>query len=140
MEVKAISRNLRISVRKARPLARRVQGLRLSDALAVADFSPLKAGRFLKVDSPRNIVDGFDRRLVAVRSDDMFRLLQDLRSMEDVDRCYTFGDTHHIVLKEGSTCTPEDISGILSGKYGHTGVEAAEQAATLEDCYMNLDG
>ena len=100
----------------------------------------MKAGRFLKVDSPRNIVDGFDRRLVAVRSDDMFRLLQDLRSMEDVDRCYTFGDTHHIVLKEGSTCTPEDISGILSGKYGHTGVEAAEQAATLEDCYMNLDG
>ena len=103
----------------------------------------MKAGRFLKLDSPRNIVDGFDRRLIAVRSDDMFdmfRLLQDLRSMEDVDRCYTFGDTHHIVLKEGSVCTPEDISVILSGKYGHTGVEAAAQAATLEDCYMNLDG
>lgn len=47
MEVKAISRNLRISVRKARPLARRVQGLPLADALAVADFSPLKAARFL---------------------------------------------------------------------------------------------
>ena len=100
----------------------------------------MKAGRFLKLDSPRNIVDGFDRRLIAVRSDDMFRLLQDLRSMEDVDRCYTFGDTHHIVLNEGSVCTPEDISVILSGKYGHTGVEAAAQAATLEDCYMNLDG
>ena len=47
MEVKAITRNLRISVRKARPIARRVQGLKLSDALAVADFSPLKAARFL---------------------------------------------------------------------------------------------
>ena len=100
----------------------------------------MKAGRFLKVDSPRNIVDGFDRRLVAVRSDDMFRLLHDLRSIEDVDKCYTFGETHHIVLKENSVCTPEDIREILSGKYGHTGVEAVEQAATLEDCYMNLDG
>ena len=47
MEVKAIARNLRISVRKARPIARRVQGLKLADALAVADFSPLKAAGFL---------------------------------------------------------------------------------------------
>lgn len=100
----------------------------------------MKAGRFLEVDSPRNIVEGFDRRLIAVRSDDMFRLLQDLRSIEDVGKCYTFGDTHHIVLKENAVCTPEDISCILSGKYGHTGVEAVEQPATLEDCYMNLDG
>ncbi len=100
----------------------------------------MKAGCFLEVDSPRNIVEGFDRRLIAVRSDDMFRLLQDLRSIEDVGKCYTFGDTHHIVLKENAVCTPEDISCILSGKYGHTGVEAVEQPATLEDCYMNLDG
>lgn len=47
MEVKAIARNLRISVRKARPIARRVQGLPLAQALAIVDFSPLKAARFL---------------------------------------------------------------------------------------------
>ncbi len=47
MEVKAITRNVRISVRKARPLARRVQGLTLPEALRIAEFSTLKAGRFL---------------------------------------------------------------------------------------------
>ncbi|MCI6590511.1 MAG: 50S ribosomal protein L22 [Lentisphaeraceae bacterium] len=47
MEVKAIARNLRISVRKARPLARRVQGQTLANALAIVDFSPLKAAKFL---------------------------------------------------------------------------------------------
>lgn len=47
MEVKAITRNVRLSARKARPLARRVQGLSLPEALRVAEFSTLKAGRFL---------------------------------------------------------------------------------------------
>ncbi len=99
----------------------------------------MRSGRFLKVDTPSDIVAGFDRRLLAVRSDEMFRLLQDLRSMEEVVKCYTFGDTHHVVLKENAACAPDEIGHRLTGKYGHTGVQVREQAATLEDCYMNLD-
>lgn len=99
----------------------------------------MKSGRFLKVDSPADIVASFDRTLVAVRSDDMFRLLQDLRSIEAVGRCYTFGDTHHAVLKAGSGASPEDIAQLLEGRYGHTGVAVTLQTATLEDCYMNID-
>lgn len=47
MEVTAISRNVRISARKARPLSRKVQGLSLADALNVVDFSPRKAAKYL---------------------------------------------------------------------------------------------
>lgn len=47
MEVTAITRNTRISARKARPLARQVQGLSVADALNVVDFSPQKAGKLL---------------------------------------------------------------------------------------------
>lgn len=100
----------------------------------------MKAGRFLKVDSPQNIVEGFDRKLMAVHSDDMFRLLQDLRGIPDVARCYTFGDTHHIVMKEAASEGPDEIGRILMEEFGHTGVEVMEQRATLEDCYMNLAG
>lgn len=99
----------------------------------------MRAGRFLEVDRPSDIVTRFDRRLLAVRSNEMFRLLQDLRSMEETDRCYTFGDTHHVVLKENAVCGPDDIGRILAVKYGHSGVQVREQTATLEDCYMNLD-
>lgn len=99
----------------------------------------MRSGRFLKVDTPSDIVAGFDRRLLAVRSDEMFRLLQDLRSMEEVVKCYTFGDTHHVVLKENAVCGPDEIGHRLTGEYGHTGVQVMEQTATLEDCYMNLD-
>ena len=47
MEVKAISRNVRISASKGRDLARAVQGKTLADALRITDFSPRKAAALL---------------------------------------------------------------------------------------------
>ncbi len=47
MEVKAITRNARISASKGRDLARAVQGKALADALRIVDFSPRKAAGLL---------------------------------------------------------------------------------------------
>ena len=100
----------------------------------------MKSGRFLVTDSPAAIRGDFGRQLLAVRSDEMFRLLQDLRKMPQVDRCYTFGDTHHVVLNDGCKSAPEGIGRILEEEYGHKGVSVRVQPATLEDCYMNVGG
>ena len=43
MEVTAITRNVRLSALKGRPLARKVQGLPVAQALQLTGFSPLKA-------------------------------------------------------------------------------------------------
>ena len=43
MEITAITRNVRMSAQKGRPLARKVQGLPVADALVVAQYSPRKA-------------------------------------------------------------------------------------------------
>lgn len=99
----------------------------------------MKAGKFLAVDSPQSIVSGFDRRLMAVRSDEMFRLLTELRSMDDVEKCYTFGDSHHIVLKPDSQADAGAIASVLETEFGHENVSVAGIRATLEDCYMNLE-
>ena len=47
MEVKAITRNVRISASKGRDLARALKGKSLADALRIVDFSPRKAARIL---------------------------------------------------------------------------------------------
>ena len=47
MEVQAISRNNRLSAQKGRPLARKVQGKGVADALKITGFSPLKAAAVL---------------------------------------------------------------------------------------------
>ena len=43
MDITAITRNVRLSAQKGRPLAREVQGLPVDRALQVAAFSPQKA-------------------------------------------------------------------------------------------------
>ena len=48
MEVIAITRNARMSAAKGRPLARECQGLPVSAALKVVEFSPRKAAVILK--------------------------------------------------------------------------------------------
>ena len=47
MEVKAITRNVRISPDKGRDLARAVQGKSVAEALRITEFSPRKAARFV---------------------------------------------------------------------------------------------
>ena len=47
MEVKAISRNVRISASKGRDLARAVVGKSVGDALRITEFSPRKAAFLL---------------------------------------------------------------------------------------------
>lgn len=99
----------------------------------------MKSGRFLAIDSPGTIIGRFDRPLLSARSDEMFRLLQNLRDIADVDRCYTFGDTHHFTLKSTSGLDASAMELLLKEKYGHSSVEVRNVKATLEDCYMNLE-
>ncbi len=47
MEVTAITRNVRMSAQKGRPLARKCQGLPVADALKIVEFSPRKAATIL---------------------------------------------------------------------------------------------
>ena len=99
----------------------------------------MKSGRFLTVDSPSDIISGFGKRLFAARSDEMFRLLQDLRAVPDVEKCYTFGDTHHFTLRAWSHADAALLAAQLASCSGHRNVEVKEIRASLEDCYMNLE-
>lgn len=47
MEVKAVTKNVRISPEKARQVSRLIQGKSVTEALAVTDLSPRKAARLL---------------------------------------------------------------------------------------------
>ncbi len=104
----------------------------------------MKEGRFLTIGTPSEIIGNYDGILLSVCSDDRFRLLQDVRSIDTVADCYTFGDTHHVVMKRGAVQNAQDakalLSTTLSGQYGHTNLVVTECEATMEDCYMYLAG
>lgn len=93
-------------------------------------------GRFLKIDTPANIIRGFTKPLWAVRGDRMSKLLSDLRKFPGVRTCFAFGDTHHVTVDDGGL-SEKDLATSLHSQ-GHSGVEVAAIEAGIEDCFMDI--
>lgn len=95
----------------------------------------IQHGRFLQVDTPQNIIDRFSEPLWSVKSNQMYRLLKDLRQYDKVKTCFTFGETHHITVNNNLTVA--ELKAFLAGKQ-HKDIEIHIIQATIEDCYMQL--
>lgn len=87
----------------------------------------MQEGHIMKIDSPENIVQGFDKKIIAAKSANMLQLLKELRQTEGVYDAYPFGEYHHAVLKKGSTEIKIPA-----------GAETAPVKANIEDCFMDL--
>lgn len=97
----------------------------------------MRKGKILISGSPQNIVSKFNKNLIEAHADNMFKLLQDLRKIDDVIKCYTFGNVHHAILRDDSIST-ETLTSLLKDKYHHTNVMIKSCKPTIEDSYMNL--
>lgn len=92
-------------------------------------------GRFIGIDTPQHIADNFGEPLWAVGSDNMSKLLRDLRANPHVTSAFTFGARHHVTT-DGKP-TEQELRDYLSG-LGHHDVEIETIRAGIEDCYMKL--
>ena len=57
-------------------------------------------GRLLGLDSPHQLVASFQSPLWAIRSKNMYALLEMARGFESVTECYPFGEFHHLVVTD----------------------------------------
>lgn len=55
-------------------------------------------GRILGIDTPTDIVAGFDSPLYAVQADNMYQLLISARRARGVVECCPFGEAHHLIV------------------------------------------
>ena len=96
----------------------------------------IQNGKILDIDTPLSIIQKFDRPLWAVRSKDMFKLLMDLRSYDQTQGCFAFGDAHHLTLKD-KYLRDTDIESFLQDKH-HAELEIKRIEPSIEDCFMAL--
>jgi ABC-type multidrug transport system ATPase subunit len=96
----------------------------------------IQNGEFLKIDSPQNIVKQFDKKLWAVKSENMSKLLTDLRNFEPTQKCFAFGDCHHISVDSGQWTV--DSLAVYLKSIGHQSIEIKEIEPSVEDCFMEL--
>jgi ABC-type multidrug transport system ATPase subunit len=94
----------------------------------------IQNSKILEIDTPQNIVDRFDNNLYAVRSDNMFELLKDLRSFPETKSCFAFGDKHHLVLKENNI----DLNELRAYLQNQNNLEINKIEPGIEDCFMRL--
>lgn len=96
----------------------------------------IQKGKFLNIDSPKNIVEQFQKKLWGIKSKNMSKLLNDLRANPEVNTCYAFGETHHVTLLN-ETFTIDNVKKYIENK-GHNEVSITEIAPTIEDCFIEL--
>ena len=95
----------------------------------------IKEGRFMQIDTPQRIREGYSAPLWVVQTDRMHRLLGDVRAFGGVEYGYAFGEAHHFIAGEGFD--PEGLKTYLRG-LGHGNIVLHRGEATIEDCYMLL--
>ncbi len=96
----------------------------------------IQNGQFLKIDTPENIVSQFDDVLWAAKSDNMHKLLEDLRKDEQVKSSFAFGDSIHVTVDNGQL-TVDSLKKYLIEK-GHKNIKIEAIEPTIEDCFMEL--
>ena len=90
-------------------------------------------GKILSINTPEETVKAYPEKLYAVKSEKMYKLLQDLRNFEGILNCYTFGEYLHLSLKSNE----QEALNYLQSE-GHNNVEFKQVTPTVEDCFIRL--
>jgi len=98
----------------------------------------MQKGEILSIDTPQGIVDSYHRPLLAARSDEMHRLIQDLREWDQVETAYAFGQFVHIT-PSNDQLQPDEVKAHLE-KLNHQQVKSSFIKAGIEDVFMALMG
>ncbi|MEN8116076.1 MAG: ABC transporter ATP-binding protein [Bacteroidota bacterium] len=96
----------------------------------------IQNGQILDIDSPTRITVKFPRKIIQVRSENMFKLINDLRDFEKAEAVYAFGQFAHFTGTDDNVETSELDNYLHS--LGHKEILVEEIPPGIEDVFMNL--
>jgi ABC-type multidrug transport system ATPase subunit len=97
----------------------------------------IQNGRIMSVDTPENIIRSYPVKLYAAKAADIYRLLKDFRSQDEIESCYPFGEYLHITLKNQQEPALEFLKR-LAIMNRHPDIETKEIVPGIEDCFIRL--
>jgi ABC-2 type transport system ATP-binding protein len=95
----------------------------------------MQEGKFLTIGSPEEIVHAFGQSILAVKTNNMFHLIEDLKQAPSVDNAYSFGEYAHAVMKKNYSV--DELKQYLYQK-GHKEIMIHETTPDIEDCFLKL--
>lgn len=109
----------------------------MDEAALCERIALIQDGKTMSIDTPDAIIRQYPDSLYAIRSDNMSRLLNDLRHDIDVTSCYSFGSDHHITLKNSGKEGAEKLKNKLIN-LNYRNVEISKITPTIEDCFIQF--
>jgi ABC-2 type transport system ATP-binding protein len=96
----------------------------------------IQKGKIMQINSPGNIVKQYQRPLFAIRSGNMYNLLNCLRQFENTYSAFAFGQYVHFTAKTGEI----DINELTKYLSSHhfVDIEIKRINPNIEDCFMAL--
>ncbi len=96
----------------------------------------MQKGEVMEIDSPARIVENYTRTLLAARSDNMNRLIQDVRNWDEVESAYAFGQFIHVTPKRNEMEAVKLEKFLMTQK--HEKLQVNEISPGIEDVFMAL--
>ena len=96
----------------------------------------MQKGKVLNIDTPRKLVENYSRKLYAIKSKEMHRLILDLRSFDKTDTAYAFGEYIHVTGKDDEVEACEFENFLLKKK--HIELQVLDNEPGIEDVFMDL--
>jgi len=98
----------------------------------------MQKGEVMSIATPASIIDDFDQSLFAVSSQDIYRLIKDVREFDRTRSVFLFGQNVHLTFRKDKTGTQQLFEHLKKNK--HTNITIEKIQPTIEDCFIELMG
>ncbi|HEU5147861.1 MAG TPA: ABC transporter ATP-binding protein [Chryseosolibacter sp.] len=109
----------------------------MDEAMRCDRVALIQTGQILEVDTPGGIIAHYPERLYAVSTNELPRLLLDLRRYENTLSCFSFGQKLHLSLRKDDAGAIAEVKEYLVSR-DHRDVQVAPTTPTIEDCFIRL--
>ncbi len=109
----------------------------MDEATLCERIALIQNGKILSVETPDEIIKQYPDPLYAIKSNDMGKLLLDLRKNPMIKTCNAFGEYHHISFNEINENQTDELLKSLEEE-GKKGVEIKKIQPNIEDCFIQL--
>ena len=109
----------------------------MDEATLCERIALIQSGKILSVDSPANIIHTYPEKLYAIRSENIYKLLTDLREYNEILNCYAFGEFVHLSFRSDDENNRQRLLDYVNSKE-HKKVELKQITPTIEDCFIRL--
>lgn len=107
----------------------------MDEATRCGRIAIIDKGRILTTGTPESLVENLGENLYNASASDMFGLLSALRAMPEVNDCYTFGATLHVVGSQ--SFSPQAVKNRLSAAGIHD-ADIYPAKGNIEDVFIKL--